>query len=158
MLNLVLYRPQMPANAGNAMRLAVNLGCRLHFIGPLCFFLDDRRLRRAGLDYAEVANLTVHPSLEDFLRQERPARLIAATAHGQVHCHEFSFREGDAIIFGQETSGLPAEILGSIPEGRRLRIPMAPGSRCINLSNSVAIMAYEAWRQLHFQGAAPTLI
>lgn len=154
MINIVLYRPEMPSNAGNVIRLSVNCGARLHFIGPLGFFLDDKRMLRAGLDYHELANLTVHVNFEEFLKKEQPSRLIASTSRGLIAPTDFHFKDGDYVIFGREKEGLSDEVYAQVPEDLRLRIPMIPESRCLNLSNSVAVVAYEAWRQLGFVGAA----
>ncbi|MGN0908014.1 MAG: tRNA (cytidine(34)-2'-O)-methyltransferase, partial [Succinivibrio sp.] len=131
-----------------------NFGARLHMIGPMAFVMDDSRLRRAGLDYREIANVTVHVSFKAFLERERPRRLVAATAHGRTSLGEFRFQQGDFVIFGREKEGLSDEVYAEVPMPLRVRIPMAPGSRCINLSNSVAVVAYEAWRQEGFPGAA----
>lgn len=150
MFEIVLYRPQMPSNAGNVIRLSANFGIPLHFVGPLDFYLDDRKLLRAGLDYHEIANLTYHTSYESFLENKKPKRLIAATIHGQKRPDEFVFEDGDFLLFGRETSGLPPEIMDSIPKDQQVKIPMVEKSRCLNLSNSVAILAYEAWRQMNF--------
>lgn len=154
MINIVLYRPEMPSNAGNVIRLSVNCGARLHFVGPMPFFLDDRRMLRAGLDYREIANLTVHTSFAKFLETEKPARLIASTANAHTPPTEFKFLDGDYVIFGREKEGLADEVYEKVPEELRVRIPMMPESRCLNLSNAVAVVAYEAWRQLGFAGAA----
>ena len=153
MINIVLYRPQMPQNAGNIIRLSANCGAKLHFVGPLDFFMDDKKMLRAGLDYHEIANLTVHTSFEKFLEKEHPLRLIASTVHGKTAPSDFKFEDSDYLLFGRETSGLPDEIMQQIPISQQLRIPMVEKSRCLNLSNAVAVMAYEAWRQLGFIGA-----
>ncbi len=156
MINIVLYRPEMPSNAGNVIRLSVNCGAKLHFIGPLGFYLDNQRLLRAGLDYHELANLTVHVNFEKFLEKEQPRRLIASTSRGTILPTQFEFEDGDYVIFGREKEGLSEEVYDKVPDKYRLRIPMMPESRCLNLSNSVAVVAYEAWRQLDFAGAAFT--
>lgn len=153
MINIVLYRPQMPQNAGNIIRLSANCGAKLHFVGPLDFFMDDKKMLRAGLDYHEIANLTVHTSFEKFMETVKPKRLIASTIHGTTAPSDFAFEDEDFLLFGRETSGLPDEVMQIIPENFRLRIPMVEKSRCLNLSNAVAVMAYEAWRQLGFIGA-----
>ena len=153
MINIVLYRPQMPENAGNVIRLSANFGAKLHFIGPLDFFLDNKRMLRAGLDYHQIANLTYHIDTDAFLKKENPKRLIAATTHGLILPTKFAFKdEGDYLIFGRETSGLPESLMNLIDPSCRLKIPMVDKSRCLNLSNSVAILAYEAWRQFDFKG------
>lgn len=154
MINIVLYRPEMPSNAGNVIRLSVNVGARLHFIGPMGFFMDSQKLRRAGLDYREIANVIVHVNFAQFLEKEQPQRLIAATSRGKIPPTSFAFQDGDYVIFGREKEGLSDEVYACVSEERRLRIPMVPQSRCLNLSNSVAVVAYEAWRQLGFKGAA----
>lgn len=153
MFHLAFYRPQMPSNAGNVIRLAANCGAPLHFIGPLDFYLDNKKFLRAGLDYHEIANLTYHTSFEVFMEEAKPKRLIAATTHGHVVPRDFKFEDEDYILFGRETSGLPEEVMQLIPEEQRLRIPMVPGSRCLNLSNSAAVLAYEAWQQFDYAGA-----
>ncbi|MDD7023211.1 MAG: tRNA (cytidine(34)-2'-O)-methyltransferase [Aeromonadales bacterium] len=155
MIDIVLYRPEMPGNAGNIMRLCVNFGARLHMIGPMAFVMDDARLRRAGLDYREIVNVTVHVNLKSFMERERPRRLVAATAHGHSSLKSFKFQDGDYVIFGREKEGLSAEVYALVPPELRVRIPMVGGSRCMNLSNSVAVVSYEAWRQEGFLGAVP---
>lgn len=157
MFHLVMYRPQMPENAGNIIRLSANIGAPLHFIGPLDFFLDNKRMLRAGLDYHEIANLKVHTSFERFLQEEAPARLIASTTKGSVIHTDFAFQDGDYIMFGRETSGLPPEVMDLIPPPLRITIPMVPVSRCLNLANSVAVVSYAAWQQLVYCGAKHTL-
>lgn len=153
MLQIVLYQPEIPPNTGNIIRLCANTGARLHLIRPLGFELDDKRLRRAGLDYHEFATLTVHDSLEDFVNNENPARLFACTTRGSRYYSEVKYRQGDALLFGPETRGLPQELLDSLPTDHRLRLPMLPHSRSLNLSNAVAVFVYEAWRQFDFEGA-----
>ncbi|MGN0894127.1 MAG: tRNA (cytidine(34)-2'-O)-methyltransferase [Succinivibrio sp.] len=153
MINIVLYQPEMPSNAGNIIRLSVNCGARLHFIGPLGFYLDNERLMRAGLDYHELCNLTVHTNFKSFLEKEQPKRLIASSSKAHHSHTSFKFSDGDYVIFGREKEGLSEEVFALIPEENRIKIPMAPNSRCLNLSNSVAIVAYEAWRQFGFEGS-----
>lgn len=153
MFHIALYRPQMPENSGNIIRLSANLGAPLHFIGPMDFFLDNKRLLRAGLDYHEIANIRYHTSFEAFMQEEKPSRLIASTSHGQVFHTDFKFQDKDYLLFGRETSGLPDEVMQLIDPAQRVLIPMVPQSRCLNLSNAVAVMAYEAWRQIGFCGA-----
>lgn len=153
MLQIVLYQPEIPPNTGNIIRLCANTGARLHLIRPLGFELDDKRLRRAGLDYHEFATLTVHDSLEDFVNNENPARLFACTTRGSRYYSEVKYRQGDALLFGPETRGLPQELLDSLPTDHWLRLPMLPHSRSLNLSNAVAVFVYEAWRQFDFEGA-----
>lgn len=153
MLQIVLYQPEIPPNTGNIIRLCANTGARLHLIRPLGFELDDKRLRRAGLDYHEFASLKVHDSLQAYLEAESPQRLFACTTRGERHHSEVAFRRGDGLLFGPETRGLPQEVLAGLPAERRLRLPMLPESRSLNLSNAVAVFVYEAWRQLGFEGA-----
>lgn len=153
MLQVVLYQPEIPPNTGNIIRLCANTGARLHLIRPLGFELDDKRLRRAGLDYHEFTMLKVHDTLEEYIKSECPLRLFACTTRGSYRHSEVKYREGDALLFGPETRGLPKDVLDSLPQERLLRLPMLPHSRSLNLSNSVAVFIYEAWRQLGFDGA-----
>jgi tRNA (cytidine/uridine-2'-O-)-methyltransferase len=154
MLHVILFRPEIPPNTGNAIRLCANTGASLHLIRPLGFELDDARLRRAGLDYHEYASLAVHDDLASCLATLAHPRVFAFSTRGRVAHVDARFAPGDALLFGCETAGLPAEVLESIPEERRLRLPMRPHSRSLNLSNTVAIAVYEAWRQFGFDGAA----
>jgi len=152
MFNLVLYQPEIAPNTGNIIRLCANTGSSLHLIHPLGFTLDDKRMRRAGLDYAEFAEMHQHQSLEECLAM-LPGRVFALTTKGsRPHC-EPDFVAGDSFIFGPETRGLPMDFIESLPEEQRLRIPMLPESRSLNLSNSAAVMIYEAWRQLGYTEA-----
>ena len=153
MFHVVLYQPEIPPNTGNVIRLCANTGTRLHLIRPLGFELDDRRLRRAGLDYHEWATVQAHDSLDEFMATVQPGRLLAFTTKASRHYHLIDYRQDDALLFGPETRGLPAEVLESLPPEQRLRLPMRPGSRSLNLSNSVAVTVYEAWRQFEFEGA-----
>ena len=153
MLDVVLYEPEIPPNTGNIIRLCANTGFGLHLIHPLGFELDDKRARRAGLDYHELARMKDYPTLQDYLDAHKPPRIFAITTKGQRPYHEVAFQPGDALIFGPETRGLPAHILETIPPTHRLRIPMQPNSRSLNLSNAVAVVVYEAWRQHQFHGA-----
>ncbi len=153
MFHVVLYQPEIPPNTGNIIRLCANTGARLHLIGPLGFALDDRRLRRAGLDYHEYAEVQEYPRLEDFLQRVRPARLFALSTRGDVRFDTPAFRAGDAFLFGPETRGLPQAVLEGFPVEQRLRLPMRPRQRSLNLSNAVAVMLFEAWRQGGFAGA-----
>jgi tRNA (cytidine/uridine-2'-O-)-methyltransferase len=153
MLDIVLYQPEIPQNAGNIIRLCANTGFPLHLIRPLGFKIDDKKARRAGLDYHELANMTVHGSLDAYLDEKKPTRIFGITTKGQQPYHEVSFRPGDALCFGPETRGLPATFLETLPPTHRLRIPMKLESRSLNLSNAVAVVVYEAWRQLGFPGA-----
>lgn len=154
MLDIVLHRPEIPPNTGNVIRLCANTGAHLHLIGPLGFELDDARLRRAGLDYHEYARLSLHADLAAFVAAVQPQRLFAVTTRGAVRYDTIQYRAGDAVVFGSETSGLPVEVIESIPADQRLRLPMRPDNRSLNLSNAVAVVAYEAWRQSGFEGGA----
>lgn len=154
MLNIVLFRPEIPPNTGNVIRLCANTGARLHLVGPLGFELDDARLRRAGLDYHEYAQLQLHDSLEAFIESAQPGRLFALSTRGRQRYDQVQFRRDDAMLFGSETAGLPQELLDSLPAEQRLRLPMRPDNRSLNLSNAVAVVAYEAWRQQGFAGGA----
>lgn len=152
MLDIVLYQPEIPPNTGNAMRLAAVTGCRLHLIEPLGFEMDDSRLRRAGMDYRDLATVEIHPDLESWQKNARPRRVIAMTVDADDIYTDFRFSSGDSLLFGPESVGLPDEVQSEEWVTRRLRIPMVPDVRSINLSNSVAIVVYEAWRQLGFAG------
>ena len=153
MFHVVLVEPEIPPNTGNIIRLCANTGAMLHLIEPLGFSMDDAKLRRAGLDYHEWARVTVHPGLSDCLRSVQPQRVFAFTTKGSRLITDVAFAEGDFLLFGPETRGLPAAVLDSLSAVQRVRIPMRPGSRSLNLSNSVAVVVYEAWRQLGFAGA-----
>lgn len=152
MLHIVLFQPEIPGNTGNIIRLCANTGVRLHLVRPLGFDLDDSKLKRAGLDYHEWAEMQVHDTLEAFLAAVRPARLFAFTTKGSASYYDLAVAAGDAFVFGPETRGLPAELLATLAPEQRLRLPMRPESRSLNLSNSVAVVVYEAWRQLGFSG------
>ncbi|MEM7206632.1 MAG: tRNA (uridine(34)/cytosine(34)/5-carboxymethylaminomethyluridine(34)-2'-O)-methyltransferase TrmL [Pseudomonadota bacterium] len=152
MFHIVLYQPEIPPNTGNIIRLCANTGTRLHLIHPLGFALDEKRLRRAGLDYAEWADVSEHESLDDFVGQATPRQLYAFTTRAQTHHTAAQFQVGDALVFGPETRGLPLAWLNTLPAERKLRLPMLPDSRSMNLSNSVAVAVYEAWRQQGFEG------
>jgi tRNA (cytidine/uridine-2'-O-)-methyltransferase len=154
MFHVVLYEPEIPPNTGNIIRLCANTGARLHLIKPLGFELDDKLLRRAGLDYAEWSQISVYEGLSEFCETVAPSRLFAFTTRATRAHTEGRFRSGDALLFGPETRGLPGEVLDSVPETQRLRIPMRANSRSLNLSNSVAVAVYEAWRQLGFVGSS----
>ena len=150
-MNLVLVEPEIPPNTGNILRLCANTGCELHLIEPLGFSLDRRSVRRAGLDYAELAIVRTHASLEACLAHLPGLRLYAIDT-GQPHRHDQGeFRAGDGLLFGPETRGLPQAVLAFVAPERRLSIPMRPGNRSLNLSNAVAVVVYEAWRQLAFR-------
>ena len=151
MFNVILFQPEIPPNTGNIIRLCANSGARLHLIRPLGFEIDDKQLRRAGLDYHEYATMRVHDDLYACLRTLPDSRLFAFTTKGSHPYHEVSFQEGDAFLFGPESRGLPADILESLPSEQKLRLPMLPGNRSLNLSNTVAIAVYEAWRQCGFK-------
>jgi len=153
MLHVILFQPEIPPNTGNAIRLCANTGATLHLIRPLGFALDDARLRRAGLDYHEYARVAVHDGLDDCLAAIGRPRVYAFTTRGRTRHVDARYANGDALLFGCETAGLPAEVLDTIPEARRMRLPMRPDSRSLNLSNAVAVAVYEAWRQLGFDGA-----
>jgi tRNA (cytidine/uridine-2'-O-)-methyltransferase len=152
MLDVVLYQPEIPPNTGNVIRLCANTGCTLHLIEPLGFELDDRRLRRAGLDYREWADMRCHASLEAYLEARAPPRLFAMSTRGRTRYDSVIYNAGDALLFGPETRGLPAELLARLAPDRVLRLPMLPQCRSLNLSNSVAVIVYEAWRQRGFPG------
>ncbi|MCE8044547.1 tRNA (uridine(34)/cytosine(34)/5-carboxymethylaminomethyluridine(34)-2'-O)-methyltransferase TrmL [Halomonas daqingensis] len=154
MLDVVLYQPEIPPNTGNLIRLCANTGFRLHLIEPLGFVLDDKRLRRAGLDYHERAAVRVHRSWPAFLEAVAPQRVFAVSTRGRSGYHEPRYAPGDALVFGPETRGLPQAMLDALPESQRLRIPMLAESRSLNLSNACAIVVFEAWRQLDFAGAS----
>lgn len=152
MLNVVLFEPEIPPNTGNIIRLCANTGCRLHLIEPLGFNLEDKQLRRAGLDYSEYANLNIHPGFDDFLATEQPLRLFGLTTKGSHPYHKVRYQSGDYLMFGPETRGLPETVRNRIPDEQRIRVPMRPQSRSLNLSNTAAVVVYEAWRQLGFEG------
>jgi tRNA (cytidine/uridine-2'-O-)-methyltransferase len=149
MFNLVLFQPEIAPNTGNIIRLCANTGSSLHLIHPLGFALDDKRMRRAGLDYAEFAEMHQHDSLEGCL-EVLPARVFALTTKAKLAHSQPKFEFGDSFIFGPETRGLPTDFIESLPSEQRLRIPMLPESRSLNLANSAAVMLYEAWRQNGF--------
>ncbi|RPE01004.1 tRNA (uridine(34)/cytosine(34)/5-carboxymethylaminomethyluridine(34)-2'-O)-methyltransferase TrmL [Candidatus Pantoea deserta] len=153
MLNIVLFEPEIPPNTGNIIRLCANTGFRLHLIEPLGFAWDDKRLRRAGLDYHEFTAIQKHASYAAFLHAEQPQRLFALTTKGTPAHSAVSYQEGDYLLFGPESRGLPAEILNALPAEQKIRIPMRAESRSMNLSNAVSVVVYEAWRQLDYAGA-----
>ncbi|MDR6990034.1 tRNA (cytidine(34)-2'-O)-methyltransferase [Luteimonas sp. 3794] len=152
MFDVILHTPEIPPNTGNAIRLCANTGARLHLVRPLGFDLDDRNLRRAGLDYHEYATLQVHDDLDAALAAIKPARLFALSTRNSVRFDAPAFAPGDAFLFGSETRGLPDDVLGRVPDGQRLRLPMQPGNRSLNLSNAVAVVVFEAWRQQGYAG------
>ncbi|MEG1767274.1 MAG: tRNA (uridine(34)/cytosine(34)/5-carboxymethylaminomethyluridine(34)-2'-O)-methyltransferase TrmL [Comamonas sp.] len=155
MFHIVLVEPEIPPNTGNVIRLAANTGCTLHLIEPLGFSMEDRLMRRAGLDYHEYTQVKRHAGWTVFLRDEQPdpGRMFAMTSHGSSPLHSAQFEAGDWLIFGSETRGLPVALRESFAPGQRLRLPMMPGQRSLNLSNAVAVSVFEAWRQLEFPGA-----
>ena len=154
MLHVVLYQPEIPPNTGNIIRLCANTGSRLHLVRPLGFDWEDRRLRRAGLDYHEFAEVSLHEDFEAFLTGVKPKRVFAFSTRGSRHYHQVGYRSDDALVFGPETRGLPESLLETLPGEQVLRLPMRPGNRSLNLSNTAAIAVYEAWRQLGFDGGA----
>ena len=157
MFNIVLVEPEIPPNTGNVIRLAANTGCALHLIEPLGFSMEDRLLKRAGLDYHEHAPVRRHDSWPAFLDRMQPpaARLFAFTTRGARPLAEVAWQAGDWLVFGSETAGLPGSVLDGIPPDRRVRLPMRPGQRSLNLSNAVAVAVFEAWRQCGYGGATP---
>lgn len=174
LLHVVLLEPRIPPNTGNIIRLCANTGAHLHLAGPLGFDIDDAQLRRAGLDYHEYATMRVHASLDaalaaiaaDATGPDAPAdavpagdaaapRVFAPSTRGHARFDTVRYRAGDVLLFGSETTGLPAAVLDALPVSQRLRLPMRPGNRSLNLSNAVAVTVYEAWRQLGYAGAEP---
>ena len=153
MLNIVLYQPEIPPNTGNIIRLCANTGCRLHLIKPLGFEMDDKRMRRAGLDYHEWADVEIYDNWSNFISKMQPERLFACETKGKRYYTDVSYQKGDYLAFGPETRGLPDEILHAQGEKGCLRLPMLPGSRSMNLSNAVSVFVYEAWRQLGFENS-----
>jgi tRNA (cytidine/uridine-2'-O-)-methyltransferase len=154
-LHVVLVAPEIPPNTGNVIRLCANTGARLHLVRPLGFSLDDKRLRRAGLDYHEYASVQVHPDFESLVRDGPvdPARAFAFTTRGMRRYTDVRYRPGDWLFFGAETQGLPQPVRGWFAADRTLRLPMRAGNRSLNLSNAVAVVTFEAWRQIGFDGA-----
>ena len=155
MFDLILFQPEIPPNTGNIIRLCANTGTRLHLIEPLGFEMDERRLRRAGLDYHQLAQVRVHPDLKSCLAELRPKRLWAFSTRGHQSHAEVTYENGDAFLFGPETRGLPREILSSPAVDGVVRIPIRDGNRSLNLSNAAAVAVFEAWRQHGFSGARP---
>ncbi len=156
MFHIVLVEPEIPPNTGNVIRLAANTGCALHLVEPLGFSMEDRLMRRAGLDYHEWADVRRHAHWQALLEAERPepARMFAMTTHGSRPVHEVAFAPGDWLVFGAETRGLAPQLRESFPPAQRLKLPMRPGQRSLNLSNAVAVTVFEAWRQHGFAGSA----
>ena len=151
--SVILYEPEIPPNTGNIMRLCANTGVSLHLVEPMGFGLDHTRLRRAGLDYRDLARVRTHPSLDECLAELGRPRVFALSTRGRTRYDRPSYSQGDAILMGPETRGLPREVLESLPPEQRLRLPMQEGSRSLNLANATAIMVYEVWRQLGFEGS-----
>lgn len=154
MFSLILFEPEIPPNTGNIIRLCANTGAQLHLIEPLGFDLDDKKLRRAGLDYREFAEVATHASLEACLEALAHPRVFALSTRGSVSHDQPDYKSGDAFLFGPETRGLTQEVLDALPAEQRLRLPMRKSSRSLNLSNSAAVVVYEAWRQLGFEGGS----
>jgi tRNA (cytidine/uridine-2'-O-)-methyltransferase len=154
MFHVILFEPEIPPNAGNVIRLCANTGATLHLVRPLGFRLDDARVKRAGLDYHEMSRVREHESLVACLAALGDARVFAVETTGSQRHDAVQYRAGDAFLFGRETAGLPPEMLGSWPGERLIRLPMVPGNRSLNLSNAVAVVVFEAWRQLGFQGSS----
>jgi len=154
MFDIVLYQPEIPPNAGNVIRLAANTGARLHLVEPLGFAMDDKQLKRAGLDYHEYASVRVHAGWASCLKELKSDRIFALTTSATNSVYGTRFRENDAFVFGSETAGLPRELLETFAPEMRLRLPMRPGNRSLNLSNAVAVTVFEAWRQLGFAQSA----
>jgi tRNA (cytidine/uridine-2'-O-)-methyltransferase len=149
--HVVLHEPEIPMNTGNLMRLTVNTRCRLHLVHPLGFELDDARLRRAGLDYREYADISHHPDFATFLATVAPQRLFAFSQHADRLYVDEAYQPGDVLLFGKESTGLPEDVMGHEAVTARLRIPIAPGGRSLNLANAAAVVVYEAWRQNEFR-------
>jgi tRNA (cytidine/uridine-2'-O-)-methyltransferase len=156
MFHIVLVHPEIPPNTGNVIRLAANTGCTLHLIEPLGFSMEDKLMKRAGLDYHEYADVKRHANWSSFIGAMHPARarMFALTTRGTRFVHEMKFEPGDWLVFGSETSGLSPELRESFPADQRLKLPMRPSQRSLNLSNAVAVTVFEAWRQNHFTGSA----
>jgi tRNA (cytidine/uridine-2'-O-)-methyltransferase len=151
-VHVVLFQPEIPPNTGNVIRLCANTGAALHLVRPLGFDLDDKKLRRAGLDYHEFARIAVHDGLAAFLVAAKPRRVFAVSTRGGTRYDRIVYADDDALLFGPETRGLPQAILDELPPEQRLRLPMRPGNRSLNLSNAVAVIVFEAWRQSGFAG------
>lgn len=155
MVAVVLVHPEIPPNTGNVIRLCANTGTPLHLVEPLGFSMDDRQVKRAGLDYHEMANVTVRPDWPACAAGFAGRRLFAFTTRGSRRFDEVAFRPDDVFVFGAETAGLPDAVLGDFPAERRIRLPMVPGNRSLNLSNAVAVAVFEAWRQAGYPAAGP---
>ena len=154
MFSIILYEPEIPPNTGNIIRLCANAGAGLHLVEPLGFDLEEKKLRRAGLDYREVVNVRTHASLDACLESLGGPRVFALSTRSATRYDDAEFRGGDALLFGPETRGLPDEVLAGLPPTQRLRLPMRAGNRSLNLSNAAAVVVYEAWRQLGFAGGS----
>ena len=156
MFHIVLVHPEIPPNTGNIIRLCANTGCELHLVKPLGFSLDDKHMKRAGLDYHEYATIRIHESFEDFLKTENPdrTRMFAMTTKGSHPFAQSSFKPGDWFVFGAEGSGLPQAVRDEFPQDQRIRLPMRPNNRSLNLSNTVAVTVFEAWRQNDYAGGS----
>ncbi len=152
MFHVALYEPKIPSNAGNIIRLAANCGVTLHFIGKINFEFSDKNLLRAGLDYHDIANLKFHQNFVEFLSDVRPNRVFALTTKGKSFYHHVSYQKDDVLLFGAEDAGLPQDVVSLIDGNNLLRVPMFPNNRSMNLANTVALVTYEAWRQLDFYG------
>ena len=155
MFDIILLEPEIPPNTGNVIRLAANTGCRLHLVRPLGFSIDDAQVRRAGLDYREMARVRDYPDLAACLRAVAPPRLFAVETGGERRYSDVGYRPGDAFLFGRETTGLPAPVVAALPAAAVVSLPMRPGNRSVNLSNAVAVVVYEAWRQNGFAMEEP---
>lgn len=156
MLHVALFEPEIPPNTGNIIRLCANAGAQLHLIEPLAFALDDKKLRRAGLDYHEFASLQTHADIEAFLNWADTRPVYACSTKAQQHHHRPAYLDESVLLFGPESRGLPADLLARFPADHKIRIPMQPNSRSLNLSNAAAIILYEAWRQMDYSGASTT--
>lgn len=153
MIHVVLHNPKIPPNTGNVIRLSANMGFQLHLIEPLGFDFEEKQLRRAGLDYHDLTRVLRHENYDAFIEKIKPKRIFAITTKGTRRYSELNYQDGDVLLFGSETEGLPKNVMDSIPEINRILIPMQPNNRSLNLSNSVSIVSYEAWRQFGFIGA-----
>jgi len=152
MFHIALFEPKIPQNTGDIIRLVANNGCHLHLIEPMGFDLEEKQVRRSGLDYQDLANVTRYPDYAAFKKAMQARTIYAITTKGQRYYHEVAFKPDDVLLFGSETAGLSAEVHAQIPLAQKLRIPMFPNNRSLNLSNSVALVSYEAWRQIGFEG------
>lgn len=154
MFNVVLFQPEIPPNTGNSIRLCANTGCTLHLVKPLGFDLSEPQLRRAGMDYAEIADVKIHDDWQACLAALSGARIFALSTRGSTRHDRVQYQPGDAFVFGPETKGLPQDMLDALPPSQRIRVPLVPGNRSLNLSNTVALVVYEAWRQMDFAGGS----